>query len=766
MKLIIAEKYNVATAIATAIDGVQESKDGYVKKGDYYITWASGHLLGLKEPEDYDPKFKKWNIQDLPFNFPNWELKPINASSKKQLNIIKDLLKECSSVIHACDPDDEGQLIGTEILLYINCKLPVERMLINDNNTEYIRKLFTKLEDNRKYESLGISAAARRIADAIIGINLSRFYSCKSSKTLHVGRVKAPTLGLVVNRDYAIENHIKQLHYILMIIANNNDKDNNITFTFQKNKNTPVNEDKLIIDLDYIENIQAEIANIKDYKVNVTSKILTRNPPLVFNIDKLQAYCNNKFSYTAQEVLEITQILQATYKIITYNRSDSQYLNEEHFKEAPQLIEIIKENLGLSLDNIDTNRKSKVFDSSKVTAHHGIIPTHTKFDLSKLNEKERNIYQVIAEFYLVQFMPPEKLKETTGIFMVKDHEFKTTGRVVQDFGYKKFLNSLDEEKENEEISNISKFEDGIYDFVNFATPIDKRETKPPKPYTEATLIGDMTSIAKYVKKPELKETLLRKDKDKEGAKGSIGTPATRASTVEDLIKEGYLERKGKQIRATEKGKNFYNNVLPDEIKTADLTALWWLIQEEIIAGTKTITDLTDSVYQSVVHAMEINKDIKIRHKDDIICPKCNDGFLKNIKTSKHNFWACSEEKCNSTFNDNKGKPDFTEKKPAEKSEIPCPKDGGILYKNSGEYGDYWRCGTCKVTYKDRNGTPDLSPKKELKKSGYKCDCGAELIERPGKKDPKKVWYGCSDYPKCKNIYFPQNDGSLKKAGNK
>ena len=178
--------------------------------------------------------------------------------------------------------------------------------------------------------------------------HVKRFYSCKSSKTLHVGRVKAPTLGLVVNRDYAIENHIKQLHYILRIIANNNDKDNNITFTFQKNANTPVNEDKLIIDLDYIEKIQSEIADIKDYKVNVTSKILTRNPPLVFNIDKLQAYCNNKFSYTAQEVLEITQVLQATHQIITYNRSDSQYLNEEHFQEAPQLIEIIKENLNLS----------------------------------------------------------------------------------------------------------------------------------------------------------------------------------------------------------------------------------------------------------------------------------------------------------------------------------------------------------------------------------------------------------------------------------
>ena len=759
MKLIIAEKRNVATAIATAIDGIQESKDGYVKKGDYYITWASGHLLSLKEPEDYDPKFKKWNIQDLPFNFPNWELKPINAGSKKQLNIIKDLLKECSGVIHACDPDDEGQLIGDEILLYHDYKKPAERMLINDNNTEYIRKLFTKLEDNSKYESLGISAAARRIADAIIGINLSRFYSCKSSKTLHVGRVKAPTLGLVVNRDYAIENHIKQLHYILRIIANNNDKDNNITFTFQKNANTPVNEDKLIIDLDYIEKVQAEIADIKDYKVNVTSKILTRNPPLVFNIDKLQAYCNNKFSYTAQEVLEITQVLQATHQIITYNRSDSQYLNEEHFQEAPQLIEIIKENLSLSLDNIDTNRKSKVFDSSKVTAHHGIIPTHTRFDLSKLTEKERNVYQTIAEFYLVQFMPPEKLKETTGIFKVKDYDFKTTDRTVQDLGYKKFLNSINEEKEDEEISNISKFEDGLYDFVNFATPIDTRETKPPKPYTEATLISDMTSIAKYIKNPEIKEILLRKDKDKEGAKGSIGTPATRASTVEELINDGYLERKGKQIRATEKGKNFYNNVLPDEIKTADLTALWWVIQEDIIAGTKTITDLTDSVFKSVIQAMEANKDIKIRHKDDIICPKCNDGFLKNIKTSKYNFWACSEEKCGSTFNDNIGKPDFAEKKPAEKSEIPCPKDGGILYKSKGKYGYFWKCKTCQQNYKDSNGKPDLSPKKEMKKSAHICDCGEFLTEIPTKKDPNKIMLCCE---KCNSKYFEQADGSRKK----
>lgn len=759
MKLIIAEKPSVARAISAAIEGNEEKKEGYIKKGDFLITWAVGHLLELKDPEDYDLKYESWDTRLLPFNFPNWGVKPIERT-EKQLNVIKDLLSQCSSVIHSGDPDEEGQLLIDEILQYFGNTKPVERILINDNNTSFIKKALDKLEDNKKYESMGKSAYARGVSDKLLGFNMTRFLSSFTPQTMYVGRVQTPTLGLVVNRDYAIKNHIKQKYYLLRIIANNNDSTNNITFNFQKNKETPVNEDNLIVDYDFLNNIKNDISDVKKYEVTVTSKILTKNPPLLFNIDKLQAYCSTKYNYTGQEILDITNTLKDTYSIITYNRTDCQYLNEEHFLEAPELIQVILDNLDISVDNLDSNRKSRAFDSSKVTAHHGIIPTHTKMDLSKLTEKERNVYKAIAEFYLAQFLPSEKLKETLGEFTVKDNKFSVKGTTVVDYGYKSFLKNIDEEKE-EEISNINKFEDGEYEFVNQLTVIDGNETKPPKPYTEATLLQDMVSIAKYVTNPEIKEILLRKDKDKKGANGSIGTPATRASIIEDLIKKaGYLERKGKQIRATELGTEFYNS-LPNELKTADLTAYWWAIQEEIIKGDKTPDDLINSVYDTVKRLIETTKDFNLKSSGVIKCPKCNVGYLRSIKGKNGSFWGCSnyQSGCTGSFRDKDGKPDFTEKKPAEKSELKCPKDGGDLYKNTGKYGDYWRCGTCKTIYKDKEGNPDLSEKKAYEKSEHKCECGEQLVKKPTLKDPKKIIHYCE---KCKSMYFEQADGTVKK----
>ena len=766
MKLIIAEKPELARAIVTAIEGKEIDKKVYIEKGDYTVTWAFGHMLQLKDPEDYDIKYKKWSIEPLPLYFENWEHK-ISDKEKdeykaKQLKVIEELLNRCDEVIHAGDPDSEGQYLIDEILQFYNNKKPVKRILINDNNTEYIKKAFTKLEDNQKYISMGISAYARSVADMLLGINATRLYTCLngSGELLTVGRVQTPTLGLVVNRDYAIENHVKEKYYELSITANNRDKTNNIVFMYQKTKETPVNEDKLITDITFLENIKNEIEDTTLYNVKVSSKIKNENAPLPFNLAKLQAYCSQKYGYSAQQTQDITQSLREKHKAITYNRSDSQYLNEDHFLEAPEKLQIIFKNLNITVDRIDTTKKSKCFDNSKVTAHHAIIPTMAEIDISKLSKEELNVYEAIADFYIIQFLPPQVIKEKTGEFKVKEYEFKTTGRKIMDLGYKKYLNNTpdeEEEKEQEGNSGISEFEDGNYEFINFMTNILPKETKPLKAYTESTLLMDMTRVSKYIVDPEIKEILLRKDEGKKGENGSIGTPATRATIINELFKRGYITRVGKTIKATKKGKEFYNS-LPSVLQTADMTALWWTIQEEIIENTKTADDLILSVLETVKTVLtESRKNLMKSNTEK--CPNCETGYLI-AKTGKHGaYWSCID--CSKNYPDKEGKPDFTEKKPAEKSDLKCPKDNGILYKNEGKHGYYWRCGSCKETYKDKDGTPELE-KKDNKKSGHKCGCGADLIERKAK-NTGKIWYGCSKFPKCKRTYFPQDDGSIKEA---
>ena len=347
------------------------------------------------------------------------------------------------------------------------------------------------------------------------------------------------------------------------------------------------------------------------------------------------------------------------------------------------------------------------------------------------------------------------LKEKTGEFKVKDYEFKTTGRKIIDLGYKKYLsNTYDEkeEKEQEGNSGISEFEDGNYEFINFMTNIVPKETKPLKPYTESSLLMDMTRVSKYIVDPEIKEILLRKDKGKKGEKGSIGTPATRASIIDGLFTRGYITRVGKTIKATKKGKEFYNS-LPSVLQTADMTALWWTIQEEIIENTKSADDLILSVLETVKAVLTASRKNILKSNSEK-CPNCETGYVIE-KTGKYGtYWSCID--CNKNYPDKNGKPDFTERKPLEKSELKCPKDNGILYKYTGKYGDFWRCGSCKETYKDKFGNPDFSEKKKPKKSSYKCDCGSILIERQTKKD---IMLCCE---KCNSKYFKQPDGSLKK----
>ena len=626
--LIIAEKPELAKSIVNAIDGKLNKNDGYFEKGNYVVTWAYGHILRLKAPEEYDEENKNWDMKQLPIYFKNWGKIPIDKT-RKQFNVIKKLINECDEIINAGDIDEEGQLLIDEIIEYCGFKGKVKRIQTSAFNEDYLKKALKNLEPNSKYEMWGKSANARAIADYMVGINLSRYFSLLNETTLSVGRVQTPTLGLVVNRDLAIENHIKEKYYDGYVDININ---GNIIKAKLENKDNIVykNQNELKQILDKFIN--------KNVKVNITKQIKNENAPLPFNLTKLQSHISKKYKIKPNETLKITQDLREKYHAITYNRSDSQYLNEEHYKEAPGVIKKVLNNIDLKLDLDYSNLPhSKCFDNSKVTAHHGIIPTSVDIYLSKMNDKEQKIYKEICMYYLIQFIRPIK-KEITYLETDEQngYKFKASSTKILDEGFNKYLDKTN--NENQE-SVLSKISEGLYTGTINKSDIKEIETKPLARYTQASLIEDMTRISKYVDDQEIKEILKRKDKDKEGENGSIGTSATRASIIQNLIKRGYIKEEKDKVISTELGREYYN-ILPDEWKKADLTAKWWIIQEEIRDGKADQNKLLDSILldiKKVIATKDVSKfKLKKNYKNEktIVghCPLCGKDIIESNKS--------------------------------------------------------------------------------------------------------------------------------------
>ena len=654
MDLIIAEKKGVAEAIAEALGGFKKSA-GYFEREDSILTWASGHLLELKEPQEIDEKFKTWKLLDLPIKIDeNWERRPkfynigsglskeekerIENSQKvidRQLSLIERFLKskEIKKIIHAGDPDSEGQLLIDELIEYFNCKKPVMRVLINDNNANKVREAFRKMEPNEKYLPLGKAAYARSLADMYLGINGSRFFTLKANMNegrVVVGRVKSPVLGLIVNRYLEIKNHVKSCYYILEKSVEVVNERVRLKLNLVPPKE--ILSDGKVVDKVLLEELDKEINGVQ--RLIVSKEIVKKEPPLPFNLIELQQYCNKKWSYESDRVMRVTQDLRDRYKAITYNRSDCQYLSLEHFKEAPEVMKRVFKNLDIKVENMDYTKVSKCFNDDLVTAHHGIIPTNTTIDLKRLAEEERNIYEIICKYYIVQFLEAMIMEKTLGEVRVVDSLIlKGTSSKTLDYGYREFLDERDSEDEKEDSSSLSSLYSGEYECEIIGGKILEKETAPKKQYTEATLLKDMTSISKYVKDIRLKEALKDKDKGKKGESGGIGTPATRSTVIKDLFRDGYVELKGKEIVPTELGLKVYEYIA-DEVKTANVTAEWWLIQREIEEGAsvsklvgkveKDFLDIMSKSYEKLEHGEKVKETIGV-------CPKCQGDITESKK---------------------------------------------------------------------------------------------------------------------------------------
>lgn len=660
MILVIAEKPVLGKAIADALPGTATMKNGCIYKGDYIVTWVFGHMLSLKEPEDYDIGYKSWNINSLPIFFKDWQVKigkdgNLNKgqiSKSQRVNQIGNLLKQADEVIHAGDPDDEGQLLIDELLRWFNYKGIVKRLDTANTTLVAMKKALSHMTDNKPHEPYGWSAYARSVADLMVGINMSRLFSCKNQTLLTIGRVQTPTLGLVVNRDLAIEGHHKQKYYTIACDINFNNDTVQADFIPSKTDSNLV--DGHILSKEYAEQICNRLKGQTLKNINITKKIVYEAPPLPFNLVKLQTYCSGKFGYSPQQVLDITQSLRENHKAITYNRSDCQYLSEEHYKEAPVTMKAVIMNIRYKPKSLDMNLKSKCFDSSKISAHFAIIPTNQKVNLDKLSEAEKNVYLAICKYYIAQFMPKAKKEQTNlSVELGNGEAIKAVSTVIIEQGYRSIFN----EAEKDKASNLSKIPEGIYSEKITDTDIAEKETKPPSRYTKASLNEDMTCISKYVKDPKIKQLLLSKDEGKEGERGSIGTSATRSGIIESLVKRGFLREDGKKVISTALGRELYR-ILPDEIKKADMTAEWWSIQEEIQNGTANYNKLIDSVYDTIKHIVAnvdnypvVNSSIiAIKKKGGAVigkCPRCG-GDIIETKTG----FCCSnwKEPTNCKFN--------------------------------------------------------------------------------------------------------------------
>lgn len=479
------------------------------------------------------------------------------------------------------------------------------------------------------------------MADKCFGVNESRLASTRLHGGFYVGRVQTPTLGLVVARDEAIEGHVTRKFYELAATGDCPDAATELTFKFKPGKDMLAGE-KHIFDARPLEAVRATLDGTSvDFSTVISEKV--ENPELPYNLTVLLSDMSRLYKFPAAKTQQITQDLRDKYKAITYNRSDSQYLKDEHFEQAPAILAQAMENLGVSWP-LDFSIRSKAFNEGNVTAHHGIIPQEVSAPVDDMTEDEAKVYTAIVERYAMQFLPPAVYDVSTSSFAVDDGEFQAVSRRVRDAGFKAVFGESDVDGAGKEASGTPWICGGVHRLEGVGGEVAVGETTPPKSYTEGTLVADMASIAKYVTDPEVQAVLKQKDDGKKGEHGGIGTTATRASIIEKLKDRGYIEDVKGKIRSTEKGRAFYR-VLPPEIRGADVTARWWLIQQDIAEGRADVNALQESVVEVFnAHRETAYVGASIAAEGAVVgkCPICGaDVVQKKGKESCKPYYTCS-----------------------------------------------------------------------------------------------------------------------------
>ncbi|WP_018692714.1 DNA topoisomerase III [Algicola sagamiensis] len=577
MRLFIAEKPSLARAIVAALPKPHQKNDGYIKvaNGDC-VSWCIGHLLEQAEPDVYDPKYQQWRLEHLPIVPQTWQLQP-KSKTKKQLGILKRLIKQATQLVHAGDPDREGQLLVDEVIHY--CQVPahkvssMQRCLISDLNVSAVKSSLNQLKANRDFIPLSTSALARSRADWLYGINLTRACTIQGRQSgyqgvLSIGRVQTPILGLIVQRDKTIDNF--QSKPFFEVFAHLKTQDN-VSFIakWQPSESCQphMDEEGRVLNKALADHVVKRITNQPGLIKESTRKKKNQAPPLPYNLSSLQIDAAKQFGMSAKQVLDTCQNLYEKHKLITYPRSDCRYLPLAHFNQAKQITQRIFhhcKSLSFAQQEIDLNRKSKAWNDKNVDAHHAIIPTERQMDMVRLSTYEQQVYTLIATQYLMQFYQAWQYEEQSVSVEIQGGLFKSNRKITIDLGWKRLLTSQSIKEEKETEKGLPPLQKG--DPVHCQQgELAEKETQAPKPFTDASLLSAMTGIARFVKDPAIKKILRETD--------GLGTEATRAGIIELLFKRQFLSRQGKQIRATEIGKQLIQS-LPEPMTLPDMTAQW------------------------------------------------------------------------------------------------------------------------------------------------------------------------------------------------
>ena len=624
MIVCVAEKPSVGAYIANVL-GASQRKDGYFEGNGYQVTWTFGHLCALLDPQEYTEQWKAWSLSSLPMIPQRFSIKVHGDSGvHKQFNVIKSLINQADEVINCGDAGQEGELIQRWVYQQAGCKCPVKRLWVNSLTEEAIREGFRTLKDQSEYQHLYEAGMMRAVGDWLLGMNATRAYtiryargSGKNRQVLSVGRVQTPTLALVVKRQAEIEHFVPRTYWELKT------KYRDTLFNAQ----IPVEEGEYAITSE--EQGQALVDSIKDLPLTITSvekKKALEYAPKLYDLTSLQVDCNRKYSFSADQTLQLIQSLYEK-RVTTYPRVDTTYLSDDIYPKVPGTLAGIKDYFPQVAPLLGTKlpKSKKVFDNKKVTDHHAIIPTGQRPEA--LTADEKKVYDLVALHFIAVFYPECEVSNTTVLAKAGEIDFKVTGREVLKPGWRAVFDkgqgdntqntkeNADETEnaENAEEANslpaFTKGESGPHEPV-----LKEKTTTPPKYYTEATLLRAMETAGKTVENEELREAMKE---------NGIGRPSTRAAIIEKLYQRKYIQKQGKSLRATDVGIDLIHTIISPLLKSAELTGLWEKKLREIERGEYAAQDFLTELKEMTSGVV---KDVKT-NKAGMLCPVCRQGYI-------------------------------------------------------------------------------------------------------------------------------------------